>query len=1170
MADLSRIENLLENIYSVLDDSRSTGGRRTTTSGGRQYSDKRPRFDQFLTGIRDVDNATSSFARSKTNAEMFGKQLRGAGINLQRFSSKLGDGKFGKLLNSAGGNLNSFGKNVSKSSQLIAAFTTAINGVVTLIEGLTEVQNLKGKADAAGVKWGIKENQLQFQRDSKLTELSAEKTVAGINKEADLALKTLELEGNVMLQRLKILSDNQIKAVEIAIGSVTNGINETAYSAAEYELNRRKDLKLLDIQKAKSQKELSQYSYLREQQYQMQTDLLDSQENLAKESYKSESMINERDKVIGLRDMETEVKDKILNTSTKTGTQLGAGLGGALGSAFGGRSGGAAGSAFGSVVGKAIGMPIGIVSGLNDQTMNNAYGVSGQTQRGMTNVFKSQGNFDKSAYDFRNNGYMLSSNEKWFNKYLNWNPESGEMIWSAGIDQLSNELKMVAEGNNTLVSTSNKIREAKIEKQTDILNKILDINTQASETLAEMEIGQQTNWLKLAETIEKELDVFDKLSNDLGISYGYTNRAQLDAFQKEEIRTAAMDAAIFGKDYEDIAKIKTNYIETTGRNNQFTQTDNRSMMALGKYLGDDGLAANYASEMEIFNVGVADSVDMLDNVLQDVNRIGLNGRKYTKTLVDSLKLAQKYNFKGGTENLMKMAKWAENTRFNMNSLGGMLDKISEGGLEGVITQGAQLQVLGGHAAMNADPIAMWWERYNDPDAFAKRMQDMTKGYGSLNRTTGETTFNMNEQMLMENIAKAQGRPVEDVMNEVRARNKKEVVSKQLNSNFDEDEQSFISNLATYNKKTGQFEVKVKGENGQYETKEVNQLTKGDIQNLMPEKHEERMEDYMVTVIDYLAKMTGETKSEQTTLMGDNWETRQENYKERLLTAQNNFAENHEKFNAKIEEFSGFITKSYQGYIDMFAKGNDEANSAIAEIKDKANKIGSALLDTSEIINEANKKIEKLLGLYTTPKNDNETQKLSNMTFGHDRYGKMYVKKYENGQLVPDEEATREFQSWQVRKKNMKKTSDGILSSNNTPIISNASNVTPIHDGIVTNNNKPIVSQVTNVTKINDGLVQSDPKDVAIFAKEGGVIGNFLDKLYNDVHSSMGGGIQSNTINVQISGSLDLSSGGQSVNIINELQNNPILLRALSRMLSEQLSNALNGGRGSLPISIGNV
>ena len=168
-------------------------------------------------------------------------------------------------------------------------------------------------------------------------------------------------------------------------------------------------------------------------------------------------------------------------------------------------------------------------------------------------------------------------------------------------------------------------------------------------------------------------------------------------------------AAKFGKTTEDLAKLQQSYIESTGRNRVMGERDTDNLMALGKYLGDDNLAASYASEMEIFNAGVSDSVDMLGEVLEDVNRIGLNGRKYTKTLVDNLKLAQKYNFKNGTKSLMEMSKWAENTRFNMNSLGGMLDKISEGGLEGVITQGAQFQVLGGHAAMNADPIAMMFD-----------------------------------------------------------------------------------------------------------------------------------------------------------------------------------------------------------------------------------------------------------------------------------------------------------------------------------------------------------------------------------------------------------------------------------------------------------------------------
>jgi hypothetical protein len=69
---------------------------------------------------------------------------------------------------------------------------------------------------------------------------------------------------------------------------------------------------------------------------------------------------------------------------------------------------------------------------------------------------------------------------------------------------------------------------------------------------------------------------------------------------------------------------------------------------------------------------------------------------------------------------------------------------------------------------------------------------------------------------------------------------------------------------------------------------------------------------------------------------------------------------------------------------------------------------------------------------------------------------------------------------------------------------------------------------------------------------------------------MGGSMQMDTVRVEISGNLELSSGGQSVNIINELQNNPILLRSLSRMLSEHISSAMNGGRGTSSLAIGSV
>ena len=600
--------------------------------------------------------------------------------------------------------------------------------------------------------------------------------------------------------------------------------------------------------------------------------------------------------------------------------------------------------------------------------------------------------------------------------------------------------------------------------------------------------------------------------NNLGINLGYTSKEQLHSYQTSMFNIVENVASKFGKSIEEAAKIQQAFSENTGRNRIMGERDYGNLFGLGKYLGDDGLAANYASEMEIFNAGVSDSVDMLDETLQDVNRIGLNGRKYTKTLVDNLKLAQKYNFKDGTKGLMNMAKWAENTRFNMNSLSGMLDKVSEGGLEGIIKQGAEFQVLGGHAAMNADPIAMWYERYADPQAFAKRMQDMTKGYGQLDKKTGETTFSVNEQMMMEQLAKIQGRSYEDVANEVRARNKKEVVAKQFRSNFNEEEQAFISNNATYNKQTGQFQVKVKGANGKYENRDVSQLTQNDLENLMPERHEERMEKYMQDILSAVEGVKGEEIAEKANLAAATYEEMLNAYTERTRIANESYAEHRDKYIEETNKGMAAATAAFKDYIGIFNEGNKDVEESVKNIESSANNISVALNDTANIIAQANTQIAAAHGLeYVTPK------------------------------------------FTQLLKKNKEKRS-----------------TTQVDDGIISGNNSPIVSAASNVTKINDGLVQSDPKDVAIFAKEGGVIGNFLNDLYNDVHSANSGTISLDTVNVTISGSLDLSSGGQSVNIINELQTNPMLLRSLSRMLAQQISSAMNGGRGTSSIGIGSV
>ena len=195
------------------------------------------------------------------------------------------------------------------------------------------------------------------------------------------------------------------------------------------------------------------------------------------------------------------------------------------------------------------------------------------------------------------------------------------------------------------------------------------------------------------------------------------------------------------------------------------------------------------------------------------------------------------------------------------------------------------------------------------------------------------------------------------------------------------------------------------------------------------------------------------------------------------------------------------------------------------------------------------------------------------------------------------------------------TRDGVFSSNGTSMAVAARSITPIQDGSVK-------------------LATTDPKDVGLFAKTGGPFDKLfndifgrIDAVYNTIggnttntnlgdtltrYSSIASTIGGNTTNTQVEplpmkdtstiikeqwgnalhdtgtnmtspstfdkpidvnvhGDITLKSeNGQSFDISRELENDPFLIRTISQLITRQISNAINGGRGTLPIAIGNV
>ena len=686
-----------------------------------------------------------------------------------------------------------------------------------------------------------------------------------------------------------------------------------------------------------------------------------------------------------------------------------------------------------------------------------------------------------------------------------------------------------------------------------------NIKAETAKAVAEIEINAALEvrkvFLELAKKTESWVEEFDKMSNDLAINLGFTARNALRGYQDSLLSTLEDTVSKFGKDREDMMKMQQAYVENTGRQKLLSDSDYGQLFGLGKYLGDDGLAAQFASEMEIFNTGAAQSVDLLDSALQDVNRIGLNGRKFAKDITNNLKMAQKYNFKGGVKGFMDMAKWAEKTRFNISSLGGMLDKVQEGGIEGIIKQSAEFQVLGGHAAMNSDPLGMMFDAWADPDAFAKRMQDMTSGFGTVDSKTGETKFNINESMQMAQIAKIQGRSVEDVRAEVMDRNRRQAAINSLTAEqrngMTQEQLDYLGSTAEYNKQTGKFEVKVK-EGNKYVSKSIDEVAPEKLGDIMPEKHDERMEVYMQDILTMLEGVSGEEIAERANAAAATMESIINEYAERTRIAHESYAENRDKYIAEIKNGSKLATDAFSDFIGVFNQGNEDLAAQETKINEQAARVSDAIGGVADTINEARAQLR--------------TELNASSVFNFDKPLNEYT------DIAKRRNAAAHGKS----------INDGIVSGENEEMLVGAQNIVPINDGSLKfakpNKNDwgyfakkggPIGEGMNNISNeigtVSDavsnvlpdtlgmlGEMWSDPSEKLM-----GTLMEMMDSYKPTVEHPQSG---KRDVNVNINGKLMLDGGGQQVDILQILKTNPDLTRKVTEMIINQMSSNENGGK----------
>lgn len=676
--------------------------------------------------------------------------------------------------------------------------------------------------------------------------------------------------------------------------------------------------------------------------------------------------------------------------------------------------------------------------------------------------------------------------------------------WQDAVDGAYSAQEMAIDSQLAMIEAQNATAMANLKMQHTWTNWVpiwKQIN-EYGEAQLEQEQKLQEAWMKNAKEqlsmlnqYSKRIDTYNK-AQDKAI-HAHQAETSLSPSQAStfESRMLGLGEAFskYNKTIEDALKMQSSYTEQSGRAVNFSNMDYEKNFAVGRLVGEDNLM-NFESQMNLFNVSVSDAADIMYDMYKDVNRMGLSQKKVTKDVLANLKLAQKYDFKNGTKGFMELAKWAENARFNLGSLGGALEKIQGGGLENTITTSAKLQVLGGPFAMLSDPLSMEFEANAAPEAYARKIQKMFSTMGRFDRETGQTTFNYAENKMLRSAAESLGISVEDAKNMARGARQKDVVRQQMGySSLKPEDQDAIANKAQYDRETGQWYVNtISGRK-----MNVADVKEGDLNKILSGNHEEDAAKYAQSTLSVTEQIEATTKQINTQLG--------------LLTFDKFKEMSKEEMNTVLEAYSKYQTNIEKLY-------SQQKSDNIKDLKESLENSLSRLLkiyDKSHTIVESDGKImsrnpDEDVGLKfgDGDRTDKTSDKVKASPKAREQ---LSTKQIEEAYNIDTRSWFRKFGEWitgidgknagwkdsERDPQSVKAQQTKAKSNNEMRVRMWDAAAMAMPDGVVSGNGSPMMVSASNVTPIQDGavkLARSDPKDSAIFAKTGGP----FDKLFDDI------------------------------------------------------------------------
>ena len=298
--------------------------------------------------------------------------------------------------------------------------------------------------------------------------------------------------------------------------------------------------------------------------------------------------------------------------------------------------------------------------------------------------------------------------------------------------------------------------------------------------------------------------------------------ARMSQFESVAANSASQ-LALMGMEAGSASEMMGSFADETGRQVILGKKVVVEMGALAQRTGlAHGEMASLAGQMEGFGLGASSSVQMISDIADEADKMGLNTSKVIKNVQKNLKLINKLSFKGGVKGMMKMAAYSEKYKLSMEEVAGFADKVFRP--EGAIDAAANLQVLGGSLAKLGDPFQLLYKARNAPEELAESITKAAVASAVFNEKTKEFDVSAYELDRLKEASEATGMSLDMLVTTAKQTAKMNMFEDALKVGGDDKE--FLSGIAEMKDGKAQIAIGVDAK-GEKKFQDLKNMSKSD-------------------------------------------------------------------------------------------------------------------------------------------------------------------------------------------------------------------------------------------------------------------------------------------------------------------------------------------------------